>query len=451
MAGVGEDFAFSVEATNYPPFGYQWVFNGSYLAGATRSSLVLSNITTAQAGYYWVIVGNTNGTVNSTVVTLTVDQVFPRRLFTDRMLTNSSPQVGVPIVMRANGRENAVSFSMAYKPATFANPVFLPGYANETVTTDASQPGFVGVLVHMPPGTALPAGYIPLGVLQFDLAAGANALQGGLAFSTNPVPVSATNAAQKRLHITAAVQPQQVLVTSAPSLDPQSGLFKQQIIVSNPGATVITNVNIWPVTLGYDTRTNRIRFYNGVAELPATPFNDPLVYVGWKCGCGFVVGPTTNECDFASFLTCAGAASSGLNQYSTDMNFVFAQIHNLAPAESRVLTLEYYVSDHLTTPPVRYSVWSADAVNLTLPSTLTPMNITTNRYINGTFIIEFPTVDGYHYYVQYDRNPSFTNVLTVFPPVIGTGSRVQWIDDGPPKTISPPVNGSRFYRVLQNP
>ena len=28
-------------------------------------------------------------------------------------------------------------------------------------------------------------------------------------------------------------------------------------------------------------------------------------------------------------------------------------------------------------------------------------------------------------------------------------SRIQWLDTGPPKTQTPPENGSRFYRVLE--
>jgi len=37
----------------------------------------------------------------------------------------------------------------------------------------------------------------------------------------------------------------------------------------------------------------------------------------------------------------------------------------------------------------------------------------------------------------------------VFPPLYGTGGHLQWIDNGPPKTVSPPVNDARFYRVMK--
>jgi hypothetical protein len=38
----------------------------------------------------------------------------------------------------------------------------------------------------------------------------------------------------------------------------------------------------------------------------------------------------------------------------------------------------------------------------------------------------------------------------VQPRVTAPGSRVQWIDDGPPATISKPIGGSRFYRAIAN-
>jgi len=43
------------------------------------------------------------------------------------------------------------------------------------------------------------------------------------------------------------------------------------------------------------------------------------------------------------------------------------------------------------------------------------------------------------------------NFQTSFPPMVGTGSRRQWLDSGPPRTQSPPVEGSRFYRVVETP
>jgi hypothetical protein len=56
---------FSVEAIGAPPLSYQWLQNGSPITGATGPNLYLSNITTAQAGNYSVVVSTSAGTATS--------------------------------------------------------------------------------------------------------------------------------------------------------------------------------------------------------------------------------------------------------------------------------------------------------------------------------------------------------------------------------------------------
>ena len=51
---------------------YQWQFNGTNIAGATGSTLSLTNITASQAGCYTVIVSNAAGTTTSSCAQLTV-------------------------------------------------------------------------------------------------------------------------------------------------------------------------------------------------------------------------------------------------------------------------------------------------------------------------------------------------------------------------------------------
>src|SRR5439155_17540058 len=118
-----------------------------------------------------------------------------------------------------------------------------------------------------------------LGLVQFDLAAGTNALQGGLAFSTNPVPMGAVNTNAQSLTISAGVEPQYVLSTSNAQLNLQSGLFEERLVISNPGAVAMTNVDILALNLGMDSQTNLIRFFNLQATLTNFPFGDPLIDV----------------------------------------------------------------------------------------------------------------------------------------------------------------------------
>jgi hypothetical protein len=117
------------------------------------------------------------------------------------------------------------------------------------------------------------------------------------------------------------------------------------------------------------------------------------------------------------------------------------------------VTLEFYVTDHITIPRPKYSLFLADPLLPVPPLNASPLTITTNRFVGGNYLVEFSTTLGRLYYIQYAGTMAAlaTNALTVFPAVAGTGSRVQWIDNGPPKTVSPPLANSRFYRVLQSP
>lgn len=69
---VGASTTFTVVATGTAPLTYQWYKSGSILSGATSASLTLSNVTTASAGNYIVIVSNSAGSVTSSTAVLTV-------------------------------------------------------------------------------------------------------------------------------------------------------------------------------------------------------------------------------------------------------------------------------------------------------------------------------------------------------------------------------------------
>src|ERR1017187_7144269 len=59
-------------APGAPPLSYQWQFNGTNIAGATRAWLTLTNVQLADAGNYCVVVSNAWGTTISTNTMLTV-------------------------------------------------------------------------------------------------------------------------------------------------------------------------------------------------------------------------------------------------------------------------------------------------------------------------------------------------------------------------------------------
>jgi len=72
---VGGNVTFSVTAIGTPTLNYQWQRNGAPVAGATNTSLSLSNLTGGDAGTYAVVVSNAGGSVSSTPVVLTVNSI----------------------------------------------------------------------------------------------------------------------------------------------------------------------------------------------------------------------------------------------------------------------------------------------------------------------------------------------------------------------------------------
>ena len=69
---AGSTALFTVTAAGPPPLTYQWRFDGTNLAGATASSLSISNVQSANGGNYSVVVANTFGSATSSNAVLTV-------------------------------------------------------------------------------------------------------------------------------------------------------------------------------------------------------------------------------------------------------------------------------------------------------------------------------------------------------------------------------------------
>jgi lysophospholipase L1-like esterase len=89
---VGSNATFVVDATGTPPMSYQWLLNGTVIAGATNSSLTIANAQLANAGDYSVIVANATGqTLTSATATLTVDV---NAIFSGRAMAGSVNVLG---------------------------------------------------------------------------------------------------------------------------------------------------------------------------------------------------------------------------------------------------------------------------------------------------------------------------------------------------------------------
>lgn len=71
---AGETATFSVTAKGAAPLTYQWLKDGNAIAGATGSTLTLTNVQTADAGRYACYISNSAGNITSDAATLTVNE-----------------------------------------------------------------------------------------------------------------------------------------------------------------------------------------------------------------------------------------------------------------------------------------------------------------------------------------------------------------------------------------
>lgn len=156
----------------------------------------------------------------------------------------------------------------------------------------------------------------------------------------------------------------------------------------------------------------------------------------------FVIGLGTNRLYNAA----------GTNNIGTNSNIPYVQ-HNaaLAVGASVPMRLEYHVRTRTPLTNLTYIAVGVTFTPPTVPTSTSPI-ITAKATVPSGFLIEFQSIPGRSYTILYADNMSFSNALAAQPVIVAPADRVQWIDSGPPKTISVPASvGSRFYRVMLNP
>lgn len=398
---------FMVEATGQPPLTFQWRAGDTNILAGTNSVLVLTNATSADAGRYQVVITNATGSVTSDAVGLFIlPRPIPFFSF-GTFVPGTAPEV--PVLYTAFGTETSVRFSVAYNPQTLGNPRFISSLAGSGAIVTTNDPsGSFGVEIPLGAGGVFPPGLNALGRVQWDALGVGNPFAVGLVLTNQPVPLSGgplggTNGVVASLPIGPVTR-----VIDTPVLDFQSGLFLQRIELGNPGVRTQEQVRISVLNPTNDSQGNRIRMFN----------------------------------------------SLGTNALGQDSLF----LTSLLPGEQRRLRVEFLVTDLVTVPVPEYAVEEIAPIG---PPSLTQRVIvvdsaryfTNAAYPTGAFLVVFETEAGRPYLVQYASSveafsTGSAGIRTAQPAVMGTGSRVQWIDEGPPKTGSVPADGSRFYRVI---
>jgi hypothetical protein len=195
-------------------------------------------------------------------------------------------------------------------------------------------------------------------------------------------------------------------ISSPMVLNRQTGLFEQSMRLSNTGAATVDAARVFVLGL---PATNSLYNRNGV---------------------GIPIGST----NFAPYV-------------QTDVP--------LGPGSNLVFLLEYYLPDLKAitnqtlkaeaATPAQPPGLPAGAQSVPLQAGRDPMLLA-----NGRFLIEWAAIVGRSYAIQYSSD--MTNWKTAVPSIVAAATKVQWLDDGPPKTETKPSQAaSRYYRVFLLP
>jgi uncharacterized repeat protein (TIGR01451 family) len=197
------------------------------------------------------------------------------------------------------------------------------------------------------------------------------------------------------------------VTNSGQSIDFQNGLEEQSILLTNISATNI----VYAARVAVSGLTNQlVQLYNAVGTNNGNPY-----------------------------VTYTAPLAKPLN-----------------PGQSVTLLMQYYPFGPFTFSNRQLQAYPVPVPNLTPPVTTgTSKNINISgifKLADGNMLIEFPATTGQVYTVVYSDNILFSNAMIAPPAIVAPANILQWIDYGPPTTVSAPTNtGNRFYRVIQNP
>jgi uncharacterized repeat protein (TIGR01451 family) len=159
----------------------------------------------------------------------------------------------------------------------------------------------------------------------------------------------------------------------------------------------------------------------------------------------------------AERLVVTGLPKKLYNAVGTNNGNPFVTIGaGLNALSSLTLLLQYNPRGSFPFTNGQLQAYAVPYPNLTPPaatSTSTNINLTGIFTLpNGNMLVEFAANTNKTYTIVYSDNMQFSNAMIAPPAIAAPANIVQWIDYGPPTTLSAPTNSSvRFYRVFQNP
>ena len=453
---AGGSTELSVVAESDGPLGYQWYFGTNALVGSadgfftntTSPVLTFNNTSVTNAGDYSVVVTSGSLSARSSTATLKVLVGLPSILrlanATNSVVTRTNVVADgsgtttnvttwnrhdIPVIFTIQGDDRSVGLTLAYTNVV-SNPEFqfTSEYGSDTnvVLWTRYHPTGLSFLLSLTNGVVFTNLSQQIGVLSFDSPTNYTPLEALVAArisvvtalpSTNLVsPFMSLPSGSRRVYgtnegvfpMSVLLQPQVANVGEV-ALDRQTGYFRQAAEVVNISGEDLADVRLLVAGLTNDTRSIPVSLVTSIGPVGTPPV--PSLFLGPLSAYG---GP-------------------------------------------RRFQLEYYVSDGLASSIGKpgYVAESATLYSVTTVTGRRSITPVPTVLTNGV-LLEFPTLTNFSYYVRYSdtlgafsaQTTNDTAILTASPAFRGNGRTVQWLDNGPPRTVSVPST-NRFYRVLE--
>ena len=155
---------------------------------------------------------------------------------------------------------------------------------------------------------------------------------------------------------------------------------------------------------------------------------------------------------FTNYLANAWGTNNG-NPF-----VVYASALDTVTNPSVELLLQFYsrTVSHFPFDNSQLHAFAVSRPDLTPPATAgTSTNLHFSRLVplppNSYFMEITNTTVGKLYTIVYSSDLTFSNAMIAVPSIVAPANDIQWLDYGPPATLSKPGSGMRFYRVFQNP
>jgi uncharacterized repeat protein (TIGR01451 family) len=261
-----------------------------------------------------------------------------------------------------------------------------------------------------------------------------NSLVYGVVFNLGTIPSGGSTNVQVTVEIPEAV-------TNAPFFASVGSTAVTDLNTNNNVA--ITNLTVMDylpgLLLAVTNSLQTTNFQNGLGEQSVFLINESKTIVP------------------AERVVVTGLPKELFNAVGTNGGNPFVTIDSpLLVGQSVSLLLQYFPRGAFPFTNGQLQAYAVPVPNLTPPKvtgTSTSINIDGIFQLpNGNMLVEFPATPGQSYTVVYSDNVQFSNAMIAPPAITAPANYVQWIDYGPPTTVSAATNSSaRFYRVLKNP